>query len=208
MSEKPTTAERPVGPLTVYEQQLERELADANKLIDCLRGTISCEENDRECCGPVDGREGNTWKSRCCSCSIEFYRDSLAKSQAECERLKQTIRRCCQCRFENSKQVETCDFHGRGSATEQRDKWKARAEAAEDGRLDDLRRLLRVLGQFDGARPESPTHLFEESLATVKAIVTVLADIDRGHRHEDAVWDVIHLINARHAREAALDKGE
>ena len=67
MSETPTTAERPVGPLTVYEQQLERELADANKLIDCLpassesKRAIQGTATTPPCCG--------WWRRHDCSMS-------------------------------------------------------------------------------------------------------------------------------------------
>ena len=114
------------------ETRLLRKLSDTERLTNLAAALKACDRCDRG-------------EAQFCD---ECMKADSAKSRAECERLKQTIRRCCQCRFENSKQVETCDFHGRGSATEQRDKWKARAEALQ-GLVDSIGPRCKKCGRLN-----------------------------------------------------------
>jgi hypothetical protein len=108
-------------------------------LVEPLERMISCEGNDRECCGPTDPRDGEKLRSQCFVCQVAYYRtraDNLERDLA-------------QARVEKDNWIETAEMYGRNSEHHRgkREEAEARAEALGDalrGLQADVKGVLRL----------------------------------------------------------------
>lgn len=83
----------------VFRRAIDRAVAEERATVDSFRAMISCEEVERECCGPVDPRgerDGQfILRSQCYSCQLEYQRAAREKAEARADALE---RECAELR--------------------------------------------------------------------------------------------------------------